>query len=571
MEWESILVREAEKRLGSPTAPRNGLTAEQILTTHHQDLQVIWPLAWLYAAPENEFPNNPWHAHPTLLAAVESLFKKALSAPIGRRMWYPLFHALRVLTPALSTRAAAYRDGLRAAFLDQMLPELRKRERLTVLSSANVGYGTNHLAVEVSALTAYLTAFRDDPLFPTAEFGGPALRADAERWLQRFFTYMHPDGFWPECDGPADSYNTLTASALLRAAIDLDLVDRYRPQFAAAARYGALSLFPDGCGIDISNGRTHFNFELGSAVRKCYAAMAPEGKILRDRAMDAFAKKIVGSDPTNGEMLVECLCNIRFRRFDDPAPARSIWAPENLTLSLSAGFHYHKRGPWVSAASTFFSMPRPEGHWNLDYQNLMTLYHDRFGVILYGANGKSDLPTATFHKIFSNSDSMVVREKDSLRKFLPGQGTCQLRPDGWRLWRDYRGFEGILQLTVRSDREVELNIQVNARTDEYPITCTLLPAMVPGQSFQDGAGRKLTLGPDPMQLSGADLAGALVLTAGNAPVRIDLPGDAELRFPYAMWDPYNLKTDRYEKWQDQNALLDIPVGLAGATLRFTVG
>ena len=60
----------------------------------------------------------------------------------------------------------------------RLLPCIREREALTVFTSANVGYGTNHLAVELSALCAYIAAAND--------FDKAAVEADAAAGREAF-------------------------------------------------------------------------------------------------------------------------------------------------------------------------------------------------------------------------------------------------------------------------------------------------------------------------------------------------------------------------------------------------
>ena len=114
-----------------------------------------------------------------------------------RRLGHPVHQRVRPCSattcPDQAEIKAAIAEGVNRLFM----PILRDRDRLTVLSSANVGYGTNHLACELSGLAAYVRAFRDDADFAKMTSGGPALVDYAKAWLARFMNYMDDGGYWP--------------------------------------------------------------------------------------------------------------------------------------------------------------------------------------------------------------------------------------------------------------------------------------------------------------------------------------------------------------------------------------
>jgi hypothetical protein len=110
--------------------------------------------------------------------------------------------------------------------------EVIARKDLTQLSSANVGYGTNHLAVELKGVTQYLN-------YCSKTCGSiKGLNKNfLKEYLKRFMDYMHPAGYWPESDGPALNYNTLTAVSLMGLAHELGQVKSYWNHFLATANF----------------------------------------------------------------------------------------------------------------------------------------------------------------------------------------------------------------------------------------------------------------------------------------------------------------------------------------------
>ena len=160
---------------------------------------------------------------------------------------------------------------------------------------------------------------------------------------------------------------------------------------------------------------------------------------------------------------------------------------------------------------------------------------------------------------------------------------------GWRSgaitwtnrWGEQTASIGVTVCTMDGEDRALLDIKVNARLREYPVEAALMPAVRFGQTFTDGKGDTHTLTEEPMELTGAELGGAVILPPEEHPnlfrdvapasMRISLPADAGLIWPHAMWDPYNLKNDWHETWEKKIVLLLVPVGPDGATLEFAFG
>lgn len=576
MSWLTLIHGEIERRLGTPCNAKTVASANEILRDHKEDQQIVYPLAWVWA---DASPGNPWHRNPALLQAVKVVANDLFaSEKISRRLPYPLFQSYRLVKDALGGEAAVWKRECQRVFRINTYEPLKKRERLTQFTSANVGYGTNHLSVEIAGLAAYVQVFRNDTDFEQMQPGGSDLIRFASEFLARFMAYMDPDGYWPESDGPANSYNSLTAASTLRAADALGEVERYRRHFQQASRFSALTTLPNLKSTDVTDGRNHLRPIVG--IRKSVNAFTPEGKAVRQEVLEAYERLSEAGERHHGETLHEMLCNHLFTKYESPEPAAQIWNRKAVTERFEKGFYFLRRGAWITVASSCPFRPRPEGHWNLDYQNLWMLYHDRFGTAVLGANGKNDPEAASFCKFLSPAEGMVVRDPETLHAYVPGRAHFEARANGFSLMRDYRGFEGILNLCFKGDEEAVLNINVNARDEVYPVWFTMLPPLRYGQAFTDGTGHKRTVGKDPFSLSGAQLGGAITLqpeirpnfwkSAPRQPLTIHMPNHAELIWPYAMWDTYNLKTDRYEAIEDQIVRLRIPIDSEGADLRFVL-
>jgi len=530
--------------------------------------QVVLPLAFLYC---RAVPGNRWHGHPVLLEAVERAGRRLADEIAPDRDWvwmrrtgYPLIHAFGLMRDRLAA-PEAWEDTIVRLLRDLFFPEVREREMLTRFSSANVGYGTNHLAIELSMLCAFVSVFREETIRSVAMPDCEDPIGYLKEYLARFMAYMDPAGYWPETDGPANLYNTLTANSLLCCAMDLGEVDTYRSHFEGAAHFHTRYVFPNLASAGVTDGRNRQG--RGGIQRGAFLGFLPEGRALLRLARERTAAS-KGRHRLSGEALSSLLTDITAEPHFVAGQASLCWDAEQFTDTIRDDFAMVKRGPWMASLSNFRFRPRPEAHFTLDYQNLFSLYHRRFGTVLCGNNSKSDPELATFSKRFRSFDGYPVDEP--MIQYVPDRGSFDIREDGFTLLREYRGFEGVVELRIRSDRRAELILRANARLSEYPITCSLQPAC----GFKDGHGNRVAIEEELLCLSGTDLGGAITLqpetqpdvTSADAghPIRLAIPHEAELVWPFKGWDCYNLETDRHEKPQGWTCVLRIPVPRDGA-------
>lgn len=539
---------------------------------------MVFPLAYAYVT---EHEDNVLFDQPIALEAMDLIRAKILETGGVRRQSYPLVHAFAAIRDKLPAGARKqWKQDIVKLISEKVFPEVQQRERLTVLSSANVGTGTNHLAMEFSGLVAYATTFRNDPDFEQMNPGGEQLIQYVTDYLARFMNYMHDDGYWSECDGPVIGYNCLTAHATYVSARDLGLVETYRSHFEKTARFHCITTLCNLEGAKIVDGRQRDReVKMHSPATLLFL---PEGRTLFNKAIEVAEKEWKANPAAlSGEILNYLLAAINAAedQVDDLAP--HTWETGDCDRVLSDNFAFVRRGGWIAGVSNQQFTPRPEGHWNLDYTTLFMLYHDAVGSVLLGLNSKNDPLHATFHHKYTKFDGYDLPPHAPLWQCLPGEGHFTIADGGVSVMRDYRGFEGLLDFKVIDDMTAELHLNANINLDDYPVGATLLPAIDFGSSFKDGCGRSHTITEEPFALSGADLGGCIVLEpqespnvfrdAGRRPVSLHIPDDAVLRWPHGAWDPYNLVTDRYVPIKGKSVLLEIPVGPSGAVVRFALG
>jgi len=547
-----VIALQLEQIFGPPD--NTHVPAESLMRHQHVGM-LASPLASAFTDAGSE---NRWHGNEAILAALKQVMDERCRAneQTHRRDLLPLCHAWQRLE---GSATAAERERWRAGLLEigtaQLMPDIRACADLRALSSATIDYGSNHLAVELANLCAFIARLDFDA------------RPLAEDMLQRFFDYMHPDGYWVECDGPALMYNTLTAHALYLACRELDLVDRHRDHLRQAAYFHAITTMPDLTLSQPINGRTHHHRGI---TRMSFLPLHPAGKALHQELATHYHHLSANGQWPIGN--IEGTCNLNLSRLGNEeqtqSPAASIWFGDDRSERLE---HYAivRRSGWITCLSAQPFRPRPEGHWNLDYTSLIDCHHEDFGPVLYGCNSKADPLASTFHVRMQRFDDHLLAAHQPMWIHIPDRGSITCTDD----WREYRAFEGLIAWHADGRRAARLIMRARARTDRYPIEATLQPPLRYGDRFTDGNGREHLIGDRPFELSAEQLGGHLLIDARDSHtwrLQISLPEQAVLRWSHPMWDPYDQIWHYYQDIGKHATLLHAPVGPAEAEFGFAL-
>jgi hypothetical protein len=166
-------------------------------------------------------------------------------------------------------------------------------------------------------------------------------------------------------------------------------------------------------------------------------------------------------------------------------------------LSIPVGLR--KTGPWVVCLSGIVDTPAPLNRFYLDRQGHLSIFHEKLGLIITGANSKRQPELATFSERFPDFTTNI-----------PLSTRLQMGDAQDRLSLGYTTFWADLLVPEPSGNTVKLHFVINGRgrpADDLRINLQL--ALKPGDTLTTGAGRSITLSKEKIELSPEDLGGSI--------------------------------------------------------------
>jgi hypothetical protein len=164
-------------------------------------------------------------------------------------------------------------------------------------------------------------------------------------------------------------------------------------------------------------------------------------------------------------------------------------------LSVPAGIR--KTGPWVVCLSGLIATQAVNNQYYQDRQGNLSVYHSKLGLIITGANSKRQPELATFSEkllgqVFHMPVSSALRMND--------------RQD--RLSLAYNTFFADLYVPAPTDTTAALRFAITGK-GEPPgdARLTLQLCLKAGEELETGAGRRIMLGAERIELSPEEIGG----------------------------------------------------------------
>ncbi len=325
------------------------------------------------------------------------------------------------------------------------------------------------------------------------------------------------DGYWGEHsrNGPTVGYNHLTLSALAvyyEHSGDRDIL----PALRRATDFHKHFTFLDGTAVDVINDRNR-RWAVSAWSQFAFTHFA-DGRGYAEFLARFFEPETLAVDAL-GRLAQDALY---FHEGPvEPAPqerASYVYRMQQAPASV------RKNGPWQVALSGIVDTPAINSRFYLDRQGHVSVFHEKAGLIITGANSKRQPEIATFNETVMGS---VVH--------MPLSSRLQMGEKEDRLSLAYNTFFSDLYAGAAADTGVGLRFVISGRGTPGPDTrLNLQLCLKAGETLETGAGKKLVLGGDRVELSAADLGGRI----SHHGWTLEVPAEASLSWPVYPHNPY---------------------------------
>jgi len=337
---------------------------------------------------------------------------------------------------------------------------------------------TNHLALFAS--TVYLAG----RVLPNKEWDALGARA-----LHRLATEEQTeDGYWGEFtdNGPATGYNYLTMCCVAlywEHSHDTDALKALR----RATDFHKHFTWPNGAPVETINGRNrHW---APSAWGQFGFSHWPDGRRYAEFLAERVAERKVSSRDL-GRMAQNAL-------YYHEGPTAAIPQEQpNAVHQMKVPAGIRKAGPWIVCLSGLIDTPI-ESQFTLDRQGHLSIYHQKLGLIVTGANSKNQPELATFRE----------KTKDRVTT-IPLSSRLRMNDERDRLGLGYSTFfaEAVIPKPTENEMTVRFAITETGRGRLQDVQLNLQLVLKAGEVLET-AKKKSVLDEKRVELGPDDIGG----------------------------------------------------------------
>ena len=503
------------KKLESPA------TSSPPNTSHHAAATLCAAVLHVRAHPD-----NPSFGDPAMLArakeygdllAVENeagRFQKRLDNHRNTYLW---LEAYRILEPKLEEdRRTRWRREIQAN-VKKLAADTAERADYPRYASPYILTSPNHYSLWAS--TTYLAGIA---------FEIPEWEETGRKVLRRFATEEQaPDGYWGEHSraGPTTGYDYLTLTG-----VALYYEHSKDPAALEALRrnttFHKYFTYPDGKPVEVVNDRNrhwgvspwgHFGF-----------SHFPDGRRYAE-FLTGFLEKTAGM-VSLGRIAQDALY------FHDGPTAPIPQDVRDSAYRMRVPASIRRRGPWTVCLSALIATQAVKNRFYLDRQGHISVFHEKLGLIVTGANSKRQPEVATFTEKFGGNTY-----------HLPTSSRLRISPEGDLLSLAYNTFFADIECPVPSDT-VSFDVRVTRMASGEERTMNLQLKLHAGEALEIGSS-KFTVGTE--RIEGA----AGVIRHHGWTLNVDR--EAKLAWPVYPFNPY--RNGPESSLEHAVAVLSIPI------------
>lgn len=484
-----------------------------------RDQNRMYPLAVAYAMPGK---SNPYHKDRRLLDVIVKAGDALIEDADENGQW--VFRKKDGSTWGKIWMPWTYSRWIRAYALirDDMPPDRREAwSRALTLGYKGISRSHLHQVHNIPAHHAMGLYLAGKTL------NRPEWCDRATKFLHKVIDAQSEGGYWSEHAGPVVGYNFVYTDALgTYYAVSGD--ERVLPALKKAAVFHYRFRYPDGSRVETIDERNPY--KTGADAGNVGFTFNAVG---RTYLAEQWSR--IGHDNLSPDLLASLVL------YSQEGPTAIQRSKPQETFVLHEGGDARaatiRQGPWFICLSAY-TAPVLQNRWIQDRQNVVSIYHDRVGVILGGGNTK--LQPAWSNFTVGETNLLKHQPGDTSPDFAP-KGELYHTPSAVRL---VTGDDLGLDLTVgpetcrirvasQSDNALEYRVETTLHTD-LPTTAhlTLIPDM--HQPIATAGGQNTSLGEASIDWNRQQVGGALT----HAGYRLTLPDCASVHWPALPHNPY---------------------------------
>ncbi len=323
-----------------------------------------------------------------------------------------------------------------------------------------------------------------------------------------------PDGYWGEQSraGPTTGYDYLTVTGVAlywEHSRDKAALEALRRNTTFHEYY----TYPDGAPIETHNDRNRYWSE--TTWGQFGFSNFSGGRRYSEFLMDSYPA---------GRLWLEMLGRVAQNAlYYHEGPTQPIPQDrEHYVHQMSVPAGVRKTGPWVVALSGLMDAPTAS-QFRLDRQGHVSVFHKRTGLIITGANSKRQPELATF---WEKAGGQLYHIPFSTRLRMEGAED--------QLALAYNSFFSVLHIPRPAEREAQLRFVVHTKGKGADSALTLQLCLKAGQPLETGAGKRIELGEQPVELGPEEIGGRIRHNGWT----LSTGAGARLRWPVQPFNPY---------------------------------
>lgn len=515
---------------------------------------IVYPLALLY---RTEHPDNPYYQNEHILAYAQQGGDawRDFQYPDGKvefvkvdgSRWGPIYMPWSM-----------YHWLETYALLQDELGDARRKRWEEGLALAYDGIAAQLAEDRVHNIPTWnaMATYRAGQLFDRDDW-----RQAGERMIQRAVEAQTPQGYWLEHHGPTPSYNLVYVHAIgLYHLFSADA--SVLPCLERALDFHIHYTYPDGRVIETIDGRVKYHDRVPDNGYAAFSLFPRGRRFVRLLLENMQQLRAARDEPHVSYIITSGSLKIASAEYGLSPRLASAYVhyqegPEAPIPQDKPQYHIHdentaivrRASGWLYCLSGIVT-PAVESRWGQDRQNYLSIWHEKFGLLVGGGNAKDQPQFSTF-VVGSGGDDCDEEEPDP-RHYLPTAAQLQPGDDHDGVALTYGADTCTVQAAIQDDQRLALTFNgPNGCGTRGQLTLKLKT----GMEIWTEAGDRYTLGREPLVLSAQKVDG---WDSARSRWRVSLPADSELRWPVSPFNPY--AADGAGPMDEAVAVLSFPVG-----------